>query len=110
MSKSRPSAAQARILAWAIHRAGGFMRSLDWSDVLTISDVTVVAMVRDGWADRASFYDNARQWRWHWFGITAAARSHPLVIAEIAKLKAYDDAEALASIVADDEVLKEAEQ
>ena len=89
-----PSKAQATILAWAIHRGGGRLRSADWAGVLDVTDATVVAMVRHGWAEHAKFYDDARQWRWWWFFVTEAARTSPLVLAEVAHLKAGDEARA----------------
>ena len=94
MSKKTPTKAQAKILAWAIHRAGGRMLALDWCDVLTISDATVAAMVRDGWAERAMFFDEIKRWRWSLFYVTDAAREAPAVVSEVAGLMALSEANA----------------
>lgn len=98
----RPSKAQVTALAWAIHRFGGFGRSTD-CDFLDIRDKTVAALESAGWVDRVKFYDDALRWRWWWFYVTDSARTLPDVIAEVAKLKSYDDVAAKASITADDE-------
>jgi hypothetical protein len=105
--KPRLSKAQAKVLAWAIHRAHGFMYVLHWADVLVISDATVAAMERGGWIKDVKYYDGARKWRWTWFYVTDAAKSELLVIEEIARLKSFDDARAVESITADDAALNE---
>ena len=66
------------------------------------TDATVSALKRNGWAKDVKFYDEVREWRWHWFTVTDAARALPAVLKEIDRMKAHDDARAQKWIEMDD--------
>lgn len=101
MSARKPSEAQIRVLAWAIYRAGGFMRSIDWG-YLGFTDATVGSLRRFGWADQVKFYDDAREWRWSWFRVTDAGRALPEVVAEVERLRSANGERAARNIAEDD--------
>ena len=83
----KPSKAQVVALAWAIYRAGGFMRSIEFG-YLDFRDATVAALEAAGWADQVSFYTG--KWRWQWFHVTPAGAALPEVVAEGARLRAAE--------------------